>query len=62
MVWHRVDEWSERIGSGKIQSQRLDHLGSVAGICNEIELIEVVDAHIGKVCTTEQGIGLSVRR
>ena len=29
-----------------IQSQRLDHLGIVAGICNEIGLIEVLDEQI----------------
>jgi transposase len=29
-----------------LQSQRLDHLGIVAGICNEIGLIETIDAQI----------------
>lgn len=31
-----------------LQSQRLDHLGIVAGICNEIGLIETIDAQIGE--------------
>lgn len=30
-----------------LQSQRLDHLGIVAGICNEIGLIETIDVQIG---------------
>ena len=30
-----------------LQSQRLDHLGIVAGICHEIGLIETIDAQIG---------------
>ena len=29
-----------------LQSQRLDHLGIVAGICNEIGLIETIDAQL----------------
>ena len=32
--------------SQDLQSQRLDHLGIVAGICHEIGLIEVIDTHI----------------
>ena len=31
-----------------LQSQRLDHLGIVAGICNEIGLSEAIDAQIGE--------------
>ena len=31
-----------------LQSQRLDHLGIVAGICDEIGLVEVIDAQIGE--------------
>ena len=34
------------MGSQGLQSQRLDHLGIVAGICNEIGLIETIDAQI----------------
>jgi len=33
--------------SSDLQSQRLDHLGIVAGICNEIGLIEEIDEQIG---------------
>lgn len=33
--------------SSDLQSQRLDHLGIVAGICNEIGLIDTIDAQIG---------------
>ena len=29
-----------------LQSQRLDHLGIVAGICNEIGLIETIDGRL----------------
>lgn len=32
--------------SQDLQSQRLDHLGIVAGICNEIGIIEAIDAQI----------------
>lgn len=28
-----------------LQSQRLDHLGIVAGICDQIGRVEVIDAH-----------------
>lgn len=31
-----------------LQSQRLDHLGIVAGVCDEIGLVEVIDAQIGE--------------
>lgn len=31
-----------------LQSQRLDHLGIVAGICDQIGLVEVIDAQIGE--------------
>ena len=34
------------MGSQGLQSQRLDHLGIVAGICNEIGLIETIDDQI----------------
>jgi transposase len=33
--------------SRDLQSQRLDHLGIVAGICNEIGLINTIDDQIG---------------
>ena len=29
-----------------LQSQRLDHLGILAGICDEIGLVEMIDAQI----------------
>ena len=35
------------MNSDDLQSQRLDHLGIVAGICNEIGLIDTIDAQIG---------------
>src|SRR5690606_6327380 len=34
--------------SSELQSQRLDHLGIVAGICNEIGLSEILDEQIGQ--------------
>jgi hypothetical protein len=34
--------------SRDLQSRRLDHLGIVAGICNEIGFIEVIDAQISR--------------
>lgn len=34
------------MNSQDLQSQRLDHLGIVAGICNEIELAETIDTHL----------------
>ena len=33
--------------SSGLHTQRLDHLGIVAGICNQIGLIEQIDAEIG---------------
>jgi hypothetical protein len=33
--------------SSGLHSQRLDHLGIVAGICNQIGLIEQIDQQIG---------------
>jgi transposase len=35
------------VDTSGLQSQRLDHLGIVAGICNEIGLSETLDAQIG---------------
>ncbi|MGJ3237353.1 MAG: IS1634 family transposase [Anaerolineae bacterium] len=31
-----------------LQSQRLDHLGIIAGVCDEIGLVEAIDAQIGE--------------
>lgn len=35
------------MSNSELQSQRLDHLGIVAGLCNEIGLSETIDAQIG---------------
>jgi hypothetical protein len=33
--------------SSRLHTQRLDHLGIVAGICNQIGLIEQIDQQVG---------------
>ena len=37
------DDRSRGVDNQDLQSQRLDHLGIVAGICNEIGLAETID-------------------
>ena len=32
----------------RIETQRIDHLGIVAGICQEIGLIDVIDRQVGQ--------------
>ncbi len=35
------------MGVNHITTQRLDHLGIVAGVCQEIELIQRIDVQVG---------------
>jgi len=43
-----VKNGSRQMDTQNLQSQRLDHLGIVAGICDEIGLVDVIDAQIGE--------------
>ena len=43
-----------------VETQRLDHLGIVAGICHEIGLIEIIDERIGKT-DRKVSVGIAVQ-